>query len=73
MGGSRAQVNKAHKTRFASKSSRNIHKTSLKGLLIFQFVLPNSLFLPSFFLFNIQPFIHLDFSRLRLCLYSFMN
>lgn len=30
MGGSRAQVNKAHKTRFASKSSRNIHKTSLK-------------------------------------------
>ncbi|CAO2823087.1 unnamed protein product [Amaranthus hypochondriacus] len=30
MGGSRAQVNKPHKTRFASKSSRNIHKTSLK-------------------------------------------
>lgn len=30
MGGSRAQVNKAHKTRFASKSSRNLHKTSLK-------------------------------------------
>ncbi|XP_021761213.1 pre-rRNA-processing protein TSR1 homolog [Chenopodium quinoa] len=30
MGGSRAQVNKTHKTRFASKSSRNIHKTSLK-------------------------------------------
>ncbi|KAE8680363.1 hypothetical protein F3Y22_tig00111392pilonHSYRG00720 [Hibiscus syriacus] len=27
MGGSRAQVSKAHKTRFASKSSRNIHKT----------------------------------------------
>ncbi|XP_057469803.1 uncharacterized protein LOC130758851 [Actinidia eriantha] len=30
MAGSRAQVNKPHKTRFASKSSRNIHKTSLK-------------------------------------------
>lgn len=28
MGGSRAQVNKAHKTRFSSKSSRNIHKVS---------------------------------------------
>lgn len=26
----RAQVNKPHKTRFSSKSSRNIHKTSLK-------------------------------------------
>ncbi|CAN4094075.1 unnamed protein product [Withania somnifera] len=30
MGGSRAQVNKAHKTRFASKSSRNVHKISSK-------------------------------------------
>lgn len=30
MGGSRSQVNKAHKTRFASKASRNVHKTSLK-------------------------------------------
>ncbi|KAI7724522.1 hypothetical protein M8C21_023976 [Ambrosia artemisiifolia] len=29
-GGSRSQVNKSHKTRFASKSSRNIHKTSVK-------------------------------------------
>ncbi|KAI3725539.1 hypothetical protein L1987_65329 [Smallanthus sonchifolius] len=29
-GGSRAQVNKSHKTRFASKSSGNIHKTSVK-------------------------------------------
>ncbi|KAL7613925.1 hypothetical protein Lser_V15G04929 [Lactuca serriola] len=29
-GGSRAQVNKSHKTRFASKSSRNVHKTSVK-------------------------------------------
>lgn len=29
-GGSRAQVNKSHKTRFASKSSRSIHKTSVK-------------------------------------------
>ncbi|KVI07733.1 AARP2CN-like protein [Cynara cardunculus var. scolymus] len=29
-GGSRAQVNKSHKTRFASKASRNIHKTSVK-------------------------------------------
>lgn len=28
MGGSRNQVNKAHKTRFSSKSSRNLHKTS---------------------------------------------
>ncbi|KAG7971506.1 hypothetical protein I3843_07G137300 [Carya illinoinensis] len=28
MGGSRAQVNKAHKSRFSSKSSRNLHKTS---------------------------------------------
>lgn len=28
--GGRAQVNKPHKTRFASKSSRNVHKTSLK-------------------------------------------
>ncbi|PPD91883.1 hypothetical protein GOBAR_DD11193 [Gossypium barbadense] len=31
MGGSRAQVNKPHKTRFSSKSSRNIHKISQKG------------------------------------------
>ncbi|KAM1398258.1 hypothetical protein ACFX2I_015726 [Malus domestica] len=31
MGGSRAQVNKQHKTRFASKSSRNLHKTSEKS------------------------------------------
>ncbi|KAB2096428.1 hypothetical protein ES319_A01G107700v1 [Gossypium barbadense] len=30
MGGSRAQVNKPHKTRFSSKSSRNIHKISQK-------------------------------------------
>ncbi|CAN1322779.1 Pre-rRNA-processing protein TSR1 homolog [Linum perenne] len=30
MGGSRVQVNKAHKTRFSSKSTRNLHKTSLK-------------------------------------------
>lgn len=30
MGGSRVQVNKAHKTRFSSKSSRNLHKTSVK-------------------------------------------
>lgn len=30
MGGARAQVNKAHKTRFASKSSRNVHKVSSK-------------------------------------------
>ncbi|KAJ8538175.1 hypothetical protein K7X08_014715 [Anisodus acutangulus] len=30
MGGSRNQVNKAHKTRFASKSSRNVHKISSK-------------------------------------------
>lgn len=30
MAGARVQVNKAHKTRFASKSSRNIHKTSLQ-------------------------------------------
>ncbi|KAL4579054.1 hypothetical protein LXL04_015189 [Taraxacum kok-saghyz] len=29
-GGARAQVNKSHKTRFASKSSRNVHKTSVK-------------------------------------------
>ncbi|PON90448.1 Ribosome biogenesis protein [Trema orientale] len=29
-GGSRAQVNKAHKTRFSSKASRHEHKTSLK-------------------------------------------
>ncbi|GFP86938.1 pre-rRNA-processing protein tsr1 homolog [Phtheirospermum japonicum] len=28
MGGSKAQINKAHKTRFASKSSRNVHKIS---------------------------------------------
>uniref|UniRef100_A0A7N0V6G7 Bms1-type G domain-containing protein n=1 Tax=Kalanchoe fedtschenkoi TaxID=63787 RepID=A0A7N0V6G7_KALFE len=28
MAGPRAQANKAHKTRFASKSSRNLHKTS---------------------------------------------
>ncbi|PRQ16479.1 putative ribosome biogenesis protein BMS1/TSR1 [Rosa chinensis] len=31
MGGSRNQVNKAHKTRFSSKSSRNLHKTSDKS------------------------------------------
>ncbi|KAE8057373.1 hypothetical protein FH972_014074 [Carpinus fangiana] len=30
MGGSRVQVNKAHKSRFSSKSYRNLHKTSLK-------------------------------------------
>uniref|UniRef100_A0A5B7BVQ0 Bms1-type G domain-containing protein n=1 Tax=Davidia involucrata TaxID=16924 RepID=A0A5B7BVQ0_DAVIN len=30
MAGSRVQVNKAHKTRFASKASRHVHKTSLK-------------------------------------------
>ncbi|CAN0924241.1 Pre-rRNA-processing protein TSR1 homolog [Linum grandiflorum] len=30
MGGSRIQVNKAHKTRFSSKSTRNLHKTNLK-------------------------------------------
>ncbi|EPS69910.1 hypothetical protein M569_04851, partial [Genlisea aurea] len=30
MGGSKVQFNKAHKTRFASKSSRNIHKLSTK-------------------------------------------
>ncbi|OIV97573.1 hypothetical protein TanjilG_12330 [Lupinus angustifolius] len=28
MGGSRVQVNKPHKTRFSSKSSRNLHKTA---------------------------------------------
>jgi len=31
MGGSRAQLNKPHKSRFSTKSSRNLHKTSLKG------------------------------------------
>ncbi|KZV16533.1 hypothetical protein F511_11365 [Dorcoceras hygrometricum] len=30
MGGSRVQLNKHHKTRFASKSSRNVHKVSSK-------------------------------------------
>ncbi|KAM7256232.1 hypothetical protein ACFE04_011973 [Oxalis oulophora] len=30
MGGARNQQNKAHKTRFASKSTRNLHKTSLQ-------------------------------------------
>ncbi|KAF8116689.1 hypothetical protein N665_0015s0063 [Sinapis alba] len=30
MGRSRVQVNKAHKTRFSSKSSRNLHRTSLQ-------------------------------------------
>ncbi|XP_073288209.1 uncharacterized protein [Primulina huaijiensis] len=30
MGGSRVQLNKHHKTRFASKSSRNVHKVSAK-------------------------------------------
>ncbi|KDP36805.1 hypothetical protein JCGZ_08096 [Jatropha curcas] len=30
MGGSRVQINKSHKSRFASKSSRNLHRTSLK-------------------------------------------
>ncbi|KAB5557761.1 hypothetical protein DKX38_008670 [Salix brachista] len=30
MGGSRAQLNKPHKSRFSTKSSRNLHKTSLK-------------------------------------------
>ncbi|CAH2036277.1 unnamed protein product [Thlaspi arvense] len=30
MGGSRVQVNKPHKTRFSSKSSRNLHRTSLQ-------------------------------------------
>ncbi|XP_072962767.1 uncharacterized protein [Typha angustifolia] len=31
MGGSRTQVNKPHKTRFASKASRHAHKTSVVG------------------------------------------
>ncbi|GLT31363.1 hypothetical protein SLA2020_061050 [Shorea laevis] len=31
MAGSRVQINKAHKSRFCSKSSRNLHKTSLKS------------------------------------------
>ncbi|KAJ4849802.1 hypothetical protein Tsubulata_031520 [Turnera subulata] len=30
MGGSRAQLNKPHKTRFSSKATRNLHKTSQK-------------------------------------------
>ncbi|KAJ1397557.1 Ribosome biogenesis protein BMS1/TSR1, C-terminal [Sesbania bispinosa] len=30
MGGTRVQVNKPHKSRFSSKSSRNLHKTSIK-------------------------------------------
>ncbi|XP_030930018.1 pre-rRNA-processing protein TSR1 homolog [Quercus lobata] len=30
MGGSRVQVNKSHKSRFSSKSSRNLHRTDLK-------------------------------------------
>ncbi|XP_027334573.1 pre-rRNA-processing protein TSR1 homolog isoform X2 [Abrus precatorius] len=30
MGGTRVQVNKPHKSRFSSKSSRNVHKTSVK-------------------------------------------
>lgn len=39
MGRSRVQVNKAHKTRFSSKSSRNLHKTSLQGKkLIINFI-----------------------------------
>ncbi|KHN20118.1 Pre-rRNA-processing protein TSR1 like [Glycine soja] len=33
MGGSRVQVNKPHKSRFSSKSSRNLHKTSVKDRL----------------------------------------
>ncbi|KAL0403083.1 UNVERIFIED_CONTAM: Pre-rRNA-processing protein T [Sesamum radiatum] len=33
MGGSKVQFNKAHKTRFASKSSRNVHKISSKDKL----------------------------------------
>ncbi|KAL9260891.1 Pre-rRNA-processing protein TSR1-like protein [Drosera capensis] len=32
MGGARVQVNKPHKTRFASKSTRNVHKFSLKDM-----------------------------------------
>jgi hypothetical protein len=43
MGGSRVQVNKAHKSRFSSKSYRNLHKTSLKGVAIL--ILLNSYFL----------------------------
>ncbi|KAL6506614.1 hypothetical protein OROHE_022446 [Orobanche hederae] len=31
MGGSKVQFNKAHKTRFASKSSRNVHKVPSQG------------------------------------------
>lgn len=33
MGGGKHQINKAHKSRFSSKSSRNIHKTSVKDRL----------------------------------------
>lgn len=37
MAGTRQQVNKAHKSRFSSKSSRNVHKVSLQGLLAMDF------------------------------------
>ena len=49
MGGSRVQVNKSHKSRFSSKSSRNLHRTDLKGLL----------FLSSFLFFLFISFFHL--------------
>lgn len=47
MGGSRVQVNKAHKTRFSSKSSRQVHKTSLQG----GYPIANFLFFFSFWAF----------------------
>lgn len=35
MAGSRSQVNKAHKSRFASKASRHVHRTSGSGECFF--------------------------------------
>lgn len=64
MGGSRVQVNKAHKTRFSSKSSRNLHKTSVKGVTAFYFSQVRFIFalrLDDHILFGTS----LEFSRIR--------
>lgn len=49
MAGSRQQVNKAHKSRFSSKSSRNVHKVSLQGLLPMDFFVSFGLLDPCLF------------------------
>lgn len=70
MGGSRAQVNKAHKSRFSTKSSRNLHKTSVKGsssitLFFFEFIALFKFIISfNFLCLLIKLFCELDKSRI---------